>query len=297
MSENIDIHDYFAFNKMFSKIIDKYKLKKNPKNIESLICSKTTRGKYCINFTDFYPTNFFNKIDTSKLLEKCPYYPKSYIFYSLKNFKKTELENKVYFVKPKYGSNSSNISLFYNKNLVLGNWENIKFPLIFQEEVINMRIIDNHKFDLRVHVLYIKVENTIRAFFYKDIIQRITFSELKILSKESVFTNVKDKNKHTEEIIEPSENLIISLKDSNKYITEKMKESKNNHTLEFFLSGFDVIVDKDDKHWILEVNTKPDLFYGGVIKRSISHMLEEILLIILNYKSEKKIVTKYFIEI
>ena len=299
MSFNIIKKDNISFNPFFIKTLKNNKLTQIPHNTPSLICSKSSNGKYCIN-TTIKNSDVFNKITTSIYLQNCPFYPKTHIFYNQNNFNNIKLDNKYYYVKPKYGNNSKNISLYKQKELIIGNPSNLQFPLIFQEEVQNLKTFNKHKYDLRIHILYILTNNDVIPLLYKDAIKRQSFKDINSpISPDSIFTNVKDLSKINEQLIQsyhPPE-LIKCLKNANQFIIPKLKKIKITHELELLMTGYDIIIDNNNKHWILEINCNPALNYDDEIRKETDKMLIEILYIILSYNNNKKIKPIKFIKL
>ena len=294
-SYNISNKDHH-FNYYFIKVLKKYKFKETEK--DATICSASTSGKYCINFINFKSFKLFNKIQTSLLLKNCPFYPKSHIFYNKNQLDDYILDPTIYyFVKPKFGHQSTNISYYKGKTPVIN--QELKFPLIFQEEIQNMKKINNRRFDLRVHIIYLKTETGIKAFYYSDIIERLAFNSDSKMNSDNIFTNVSDHNKLTESIIPKylNINLRTTLQSANIPIIHKLNKEKLHRKLEILIVGYDIMVDNNDKHWILEINCIPSLSYGGNIQKSISSMMQEILYIIVNYDKLNQIKTNKFIEI
>lgn len=299
MSFNIIKKDNISFNPFFIKTLKNNKLTQIPHNTPSLICSKSSNGKYCIN-TTIKNSDVFNKITTSIYLQNCPFYPKTHILYNQNNFNKIKLDNKYYYVKPKYGNNSKNISLYKQKELIIGTPSNLQFPLIFQEEVQNLKTFNNHKYDLRIHILYILTNNDVIPLLYKDAIKRQSFKDINSpISPDSIFTNVKDLSKINEQLIQsyhPPE-LIKCLKNANQFIIPKLKKIKITHELELLMTGYDIIIDNNNKHWILEINCNPALNYDDEVRKETDKMLTEILYIILSYHNNKKIKPIKFIKL
>ena len=295
MNYNIRNKDHH-FNYYFSKVPKKYKIKETEK--DAMICSSSRSGKYCINFINFYCFKFFNKVNISLLLKKCQFYPKSHIFFNKNQIDQYNIDPTIYyFVKPKYGHQSKNISYYKGKTPIIN--AELKFPLIFQEEIQNIRKIDNRRFDVRVHVIYLKTEKGVKSFYYNDIIQRLAFSSDSKINSDNIFTNVANQRKLTESIIPnyTNNNLLKTLQSANIPIIQKLNKEKLHRKLEILIAGYDIMVDTNDKHWILEINCSPSLSYSGNIQKSIGLMMQEILYIIINYDKVNQIKTNKFIEI
>ena len=84
---------------------------------------------------------------------------------------------------------------------------------------------------------------------------------------------------------------------SREALAKKLNKEKLYRKLEILIVGYDIMVDNNDKHWILEINCTPSLSYGENIKKSIMTMMEEIFYIIINYDKTSQISTKKFMEI
>jgi len=63
------------------------------------------------------------------------------------------------------------------------------------------------------------------------------------------------------------------------------------------MTGYDIIIDNNNKHWILEINCNPALNYDDEIRKETDKMLIEILYIILSYNNNKKIKPIKFIKL
>lgn len=293
---NYNIQKNKNLNYLFIQSLKKFNIPKTEKN--AFFCSSKTSGKYSIDFVNCNIVKYFNKVNTSIILQNCPYYPKSYIFMNTTQYNNCHLEKKYYFVKPKFGGRSKNISYFIEKTPIIKN--ELKFPLIFQEEIQNIKKINDHRSDLRIHVIYIKSKEGINAYYYNDIIQRTTFKKDGEKNADSIFTNVSNSKKLNESILSNYENqeLLKTLINANQYIINEMeKKEKRYKELEFQIVGYDIMVDQNDKHWILEINAAPSLFYPEKIQKIIRKMVDEILAIIVYYNKYNIIKTKKFVKI
>jgi len=298
MFYNIKNSDANHFNPFFAKILRKYNFQPGEKNI--FICSRSTAGKYCINFTNFNPPEFFNKVNTTRMLRDCEYYPKSFIFKNANEYDKQTIDEKYYYVKPQFGANSENISLYYGKKMIVGDDKRIKYPLIFQEAIHNFKTFENKKYDLRVHVIYLKINGKITVFYDKNIIRRCCFAEkTSTFTEDNIFTNQKDNKKLIETLVSNYTNPRLSecLIEANKYIVPGLERIKQDKELEIMFAGYDIIVDENDKHWILEINSASSLYYTNPISKAVDEMLEEILFLILSHNLKKNFSTKNLIKL
>ena len=301
MNYNIKKKDHH-FNLFFLPILRKHNIPSvTDPTQEGFFCSSRTVGKYCINFVRFDCFFFFNKISTTLMLRECPYYPKSHLFKNideLNNGDKLD-KNKYYFVKPKHGGRSTNISYFKGKEALIMRGGQLKFPLIFQEEILDMKKEEGRRYDLRVHVIYIKTLNGLKGYYYNDVIKRLTFKGDNNLNSDNIFTNVDDSKKETEKILRDynNENLLNTLKSASSLMKDRLSKQKRYRELEILIVGYDIMIDKNDKHWILEINCNPCMYYPGWKQKVINQMMEEIYEMILSYHQTKQFVTNKFIKI
>jgi len=292
MDYKVIVSDAKYFNYPFIKVLKKHKCKEK----EPIIVSKSIEGKYSVNFKNLVGWKFFNKVKTSIYLKKSKFYPKTIIIDNKKEFKNCTLKRgKKYFVKPKFGDKSQNI-VFINgrKEVLVGDLNELQYPVIVQEQ-IKGTMQDGHKIDFRIYVLYIKNENEIKAFYYKKGIKR--FSKKSTLEEDidNIFTNQVDKTGIRMDVIPIEENIEECLRDVNSKIIKRMNK-ENISELEFFLTGFDVIMDGEGKYWVMEVNSAPNLLYSSYpeVKLLVNSMLEEIYNIIVKYDETKTIYIENF---
>lgn len=293
MFYNINVNDAKYFNFPFKKILKEHKYKESKFSAE--IVSKSTEGKYSLNFKGMDGWKFFNKVKTTNYLKKSNYYPKTRIIKDEDELKKLKLDkNKFYFVKSKFGDKSRRVVYIdKDKNVLFGNLENFYYPAIVQEEIKSERK-NGKKIDYRIFVLYIRNENEVKGFFYQDGIVRFAKSMDKIVTneenQEDLIREIKNFSK--------DKKLIECLKEVNQKVLNKLPYESQSE-LEFFLTGYDVIKDKDGKYWVMEINSAPRLLYNDYfpLARLINEMLEEIHDLIVKYDEKKAIFIDKFIEL
>jgi len=132
----------------------RYYLDTYGKDIE--ICSSKIPGKYCIEFRNFKPFEFFNSLETSKKLMDCEYYPPSIIVKKERDWDILELEENEFFnCYPKY-YDTTEISVCQGKNFIYNSKPN--FPFLVQDKIETLK--EEHIF-----ILYLKKENIISAYY------------------------------------------------------------------------------------------------------------------------------------
>lgn len=258
---NVKINDSNLFNKGFLEFLQFYRFKvdNNP-----FICSKNTKGKYSLNFTFLDNDRFLNKVSISNFCKGSIYFPKSFIVNNKEEYDTIDLNpDKKYFVKPQYCAGSQKVGISMGKNIVFRPELIGSFPLVFQENVENLRLCNSKKEDERIFILYLKHNKKIRTFMYLNSIVRICkFKYSNKIEKKTHFTINDTLGKYNEKRIKfPCEsNLIIPLvKDiSPRILSSVSKQMRNNHKAEFWLTGWDVIFDKNNFPWLLEINSRPN---------------------------------------
>jgi hypothetical protein len=185
------------------------------------ICTSKFQGKYCIEFRNFKAAEFFNSIETSKKLGDCEYYPPSIIVKKDRDWDILELEeDEFYNCYPKcYGS--SEMSVCIGKNFIRNSKPN--FPFLVQDRI-------QSKFDndgVSVFILYVKKNNIISAYYAPTSIENKT-------ALLECLCNVQD------------------------FLIPKF-DSKNYSEIEYFLTEFEVIEDKNNKFWVKGINWDPKL--------------------------------------
>ena len=157
------------------------------------ICTSKFQGKYCIEFRNFKAAEFFNSIETSKMLSDCEYYPPSII---------VKID-----------------SVCIGKNFIRNSKPS--FPFLVQDRI-------QPKFDNdgeSVFILYVKKNNIISAYYAP--------------------TSIENKS-----------SLLECLCNIQEFIIPKF-DTKNYCEIEYFLTEFEVIEDKNNKFWVKGVNWDP----------------------------------------
>jgi len=222
-------------------------------------------------------------------LNKLDFYPKSY------NNKINKIEYDYYIIKPNNTWGGKNISIVHKKDLKK-EYKNH----IIQRYIENPFLLDGHKFDIRVNVLYINDE----VYVYNRVDFRLASKKYDYNNHTNILaglTNVslhKNKKyvKFPEKFLEKKEHddLIKRLKDITKKFFEFLRKEikmdfwndKDNHYFNLF--GFDYLIDDNNKIWLIEVNKRP----GGLFDERYQTMIEDMIKVI--YKQNQTGFEKIF---
>lgn len=303
LPNNINIWDSELFNRGFVEFLSYYGFKNNPSRQVTFITSKTKNGKYSINFTDVDNDKFINKISTSIWCNGSPYYPKTHIVNSIDEYNKLTLKNtQKYFVKAKMGAGSKKIGISIGKVLKYRPEVLENFPLVFQENINNLRLNDGRKEDERAYILWIKKNGKIRVFLYnKTMVRMCTTKYSEEISRNTHFTiNVDWKEAIEKRIKDPCE--IDSIKKlisdiSRRILPNISKKINNNHRAEFWLTGWDILFDSNNYPWLLEINSRPNQCETLFSRELHFEIYQQILEIIIQIEQKQEIKNKYFIEV
>jgi hypothetical protein len=299
---NLNISTSRLFNKGFLEYISFYKFSKNKNAPNTFITSGNKTGSYSINFSNINIDNHINKVSLTKWCQNSPYYPKSFLLENKSQLNNLPLQpNQMYFLKPAHGEGSKNIGISYGKNIVLRPEIINKTPLIFQQDVSNPRLHNGCKQDERIYVLFIKT-NQIKTYVYKKgMVRTSKFPLTEKVSIKSHFTlpcNVgKVSTKELKEAIEVNHIKPLIKDISSRVIPHLTQKLDNNHKAEFWLTGWDIIFDKNNYPWLLEINPTPNQCESYFARTVHYPIYQEILDMIVAMDSNKQLPLKNFIPI
>jgi len=282
-----------ALIKALRKTLKNKKFRENKDvNTKPFVSTADNDCKYCLEFKNFKGVEFFNKVSTTNKLGDCNYYPDTHLVKSEGGWKKLKLDYKNYFLKPKYGSQCKNIVMSFRKDMKFDAEVPSSYPYIVQEEIIP-KLESGYKVDYRVYVLYIKNNNTIRSYYYPGYVKRIARVEYEKKELDSFLTH-SDK---LETVEGKNTNLEECLKDAQKFIIPEFNKDKSDSEVEFFLSAYDVVEDKNGRFWIIEVNWDPDFFNNKEVLDLHQDIANHWANIISNYEKLGDICSGNFIEL
>ena len=205
------------------------------KNIE--ICSSKIPGKYCIEFRNFKAAEFFNSLEINKKLMDSEYYPPSIIVKKERDWDILELEeDEFYNCYPKYYC-SSEISVCIGKKFIVNSKPN--FPFLVQDK-IEAKI---EGYEESIFILYVKKNNNISAYYAP--------------------TSIKNKKE-----------LFECLCNIQEFIIPKF-DSKNYSEIEYLLTEFDIVEDKNNKYWVKGINWNPK-FTQNYLEKIVDDIFQHI---------------------
>ena len=302
-NSNIAISDSNLFNGGFHEFIKLYGFKNDAKKKNAFITSKNRSGRYSVNFTDVDNNRYINKMSLSKWCEGSPYYPKTFIVTKKDEFNKLALNpNQKYFVKTIFGVGSKSIGISMGNKLIYRPDILEKVPVVVQEGVKNMRLNDGRKEDERVYVLWVKINGKIRVLLHtKTIVRMCKRKYSENIEKDTHFTIlVNNPNGIIKSCKNPCE--VELLKHVVSDITKRVmphisKKMTNNHVVEFWLTGWDILFDTNNHPWLLEINSRPNQCEN--LKARIMHypIYQQIYEMIHSHHNNKEFELKDFVEI
>jgi len=256
-----------------------------------------------VNFTDVDNNRYINKMSLSKWVEGSPYYPKTFIAIKKEDFIKLELnQQQKYFVKSIFGVGSKSIGISMGNNLIYRPDILDKVPVVVQESVKNMRLNEGRKEDERVYVLWVKINGKIRVFLHTKTMVR--------MCKKKYSENIA-KNTHFTILVNNPHGIIKSCKNpcevdrlipvvahiSKRVMQYISKKILNNHVVEFWLTGWDILFDTNNHPWLLEINSRPNQCEN--LKARLMHypIYQQIYEMIHSHYNNREFELKDFVEI
>ena len=221
-----------------------------------------------------------------------------------------EKNNKRYLIKPDNGSLGQGITFIEPGT----EFEDYK-QLSIAQEYIDSYLINNTKFDLRVYVLIASISPKLRIFVYREGIARFCSEPAENNNIFSCLTNtaVNKNNKNIEDLSKITKTISFvfnQMKENGINIDELWNKIDNaiilsilpihnlcNKTLQkvcpsnglsrsFQILGFDILIDKNLKPWILEVNYRPSLDFDLIEEKDLKiKMLSSAMKIAVPYTS------------
>ena len=302
-NSNIAISDSNLFNGGFHEFIKLYGFKNDAKKKNAFITSKNRIGRYSVNFTDVDNNRYINKMSLSKWCEGSPYYPKTFIATKKDEFNRLALNpNQKYFVKTIFGVGSKSIGISMGNKLIYRPdiLENV--PVVVQEGVKNMRLNEGRKEDERVYVLWVKIDGKIRVFLHtKTMVRMCQKKYSENIEKDTHFTILVNnpngiikscKNPCEMELLKP---IVVDI--SKRVMPHISRKMTNNHVVEFWLTGWDILFDTNNHPWLLEINSRPNQCES--VKARLMHypIYQQIYEMIHSHHNNKEFVLKDFVEI
>ena len=218
--------------------------------------------------------------------------PKTYILPNdtLKFHENLKTTTRTFIVKPDNGSLGAGIDIVEPGQ----EYEDKTDDMYVAQEYIDSFLLDNTKFDLRVYVLVTSV-SPLKVYVCKDGLARFCSEKVGSGSKYSMLTNVtfnKNKERDEDDDIDFSEIsrlisdvfpvlrqkgidtdklwadvekiITLTIISSVKYLNnaEQIHCAPIGYSRTFQIFGFDILIDKNLKPWVIEVNYRPSLRYN-----------------------------------
>ena len=266
-------------------IKDKY-FKENNKNLD--YCNVDNKSKiantlYCINVNHlgnkFWFTKLFNQqsFSTEKYLFSNKETPlrkhMDFYKYEINSFKSKEYCN--WYVKPVGGASGKGIIITKNPEKLEVN----QLPpniYVIEKEIIPM-LTKKRKFDIRLHVMISYYNNKLEVYMPNDCLCRICPKKFNESSndKDTKITNLfQRENSVVDKYQKPLSKLFSKKKyislmkkikkviyNSSKIIEKKIENNyKSEFINEYHLFGYDIMFDKNEVPYIIEINNNPDIF-------------------------------------
>jgi hypothetical protein len=211
----------------------------------------------------------------------------------------------VWIVKPGENSNRG------NGIQVVNSLESLKTLLIseagksyiLQKYIENPLLINKRKFDIRCYAMITSINNIIQGFFFQDGYLRTTSHEFSMENLSNNFIHLTNDaiQKHSQDYGKFENSNKLSYKDLQRYldlhyselnfstqVLPKIKQiiketisasffriNQNKRTCCFEILGYDFMIDKDFRPWLIEVNTNPCLELASLNLRIIIPSLVE----------------------
>lgn len=287
---NIGLEDHNQLNKSFMEFLSFYGFKNDKNRKKTLITSANNFGKYSINFTDIDIKKSIDRVSQTVWFNGSSYYPQTYIVRKKEDYFNLFLNpNQKYFVKPYLDYGSKNIGLSLGKKLIHKPELLNNLPLIFQENINNLRLNNGRKEDEIIFVLFVKTTEKIRTFLHTKKVEKISEKS----SINSYFTNI-DKSEEKSGLSCESDKIVPLVRQiSSKLLQHISKKMLNDHEVEFWITEWDIIFDSNNHPWLLGINPITNI----PVSKIYYSIYQQILEIIIYHENKKEYVLKDFIEI
>lgn len=281
-----------AYFKSLKRYLKRAKFRESKESDRLTVSSYKEECDYCVEFRNLKGVDFFNKINTTKMLLDCDYLPPSLIIKNKKDWRNLSLnKNNFYFIKPKYGAYCKNISVTKGKEIFINNDDSLSnIPFSIQEEIIP-KLCNNVRVDYRTYVLYVKENSNINVYYLPHHLKRVSYEKFDSRNADSFFTTKLDSV-----VFNTSKKLIDCLKDCQKFIIPKFNKTSLSK-VEYFLTGYDLIEDREGKFWILEINSDPNFFHNDIVTKTHQNIFKDIVNSITGHMENNKLEFEYFIKL
>ncbi|XP_062439846.1 tubulin polyglutamylase TTLL13 isoform X1 [Rhea pennata] len=176
-------------------------------------------------------------------------------------------KNRTFICKPDSGCQGRGIFITRNpKDIKHGE------HMICQQYISKPFLIDGFKFDMRIYVLVTSCD-PLKIFVYKEGLAR--FATMRKLSTLNAW--MMDKSYNTKKLWEDIEDIVIkTLISAHPVVKHNYQSCFPNHTTGcacFEILGFDILLDRKLKPWLLEVNHSPSFTTDSRLDREVKDAL------------------------
>ena len=189
----------------------------------------------------FYKTLMKNNIEI--------YCPKTYLDYEKLEYK----SNKIYFLKRSSSSGGKGVYLVKSLTTIHDIISSQPGQYLVQEEVHDLKLIDKKKFSLRCYIL---LTDSKEIFLHKNILcihHSFDYNSKLDRTVHIDHNNHKYSKYSDEEVFIQLQNLFFNV--CTPFIQNELFENK------YIILGCDILLDKNNKPYIIEINTYPNMQY------------------------------------
>lgn len=202
---------------------------------------------------DYYPFDEVSMIDKKYLYQLFPTISiPTFVEGSMIEFNKfVDSKTKVYYLKPsdKYIGGSKNIIISNNPYELFKRMKNND---IIQKEIIP-DLINGYKYDIRIYSLIVYNKNIVYVYIYSGLLRFCKkLYEIGSIDKDRQITTTGDN-----ELLD--KNCIKNFKIQNILYLTHLDLKPQNDKIGYQYLGYDIIVDRNDNYYLIEINIQPSL--------------------------------------
>tara|TARA_Y100000389_G_C17446554_1_gene511970 strand:+ start:61 stop:960 length:900 start_codon:yes stop_codon:yes gene_type:complete len=275
---------------IYINFFEDYKLNKDKYPIELNFDYTIFKRKYKYYFNKrYYP---WNKLLFSNFSQNIDFVPET-INYQID---KSLIKNKdLWFIKP-YNSSCGKGIIVTNKIYKYYNKYKIQDNMVFQKSVNNLLLYNFKKQDIRIYLLYHKINNKMNIYLYRDGLNRFSYLDYtnNELSYQCQLTNTSVYQGNIEDsclLFSSNPNYILlynKIKSNIIKLTQTFLISKKLSNNTFHLFGLDFVPDQNYQTWLIEINDNP----MGILKSQnniITNMKRKMIVDLFNITVFNKI--------
>lgn len=268
-------------NHIFHNLFNKYLIEDSKAYSGSTLkvnyCENDNYSDITMSLKSMYFMDICYKTNFQKLFYNQNYIPISWDRNSIYE------ESKLWFIKDYNRSLGDNI-------IVTSEPNNYNLQNCVVQESIDMNLIDNRRWDMRIYVFHRIVNNKFETWLYNDGLVRLcpdeydenNLTERNMLSNTSKYIQEDDINLLTRKISDLNdynkifELIKINMRKIHKVLSKQIF-SKSLYKCENHLMGYDCILDKNNKIYVIEVNHRVNMRNKKKNSIKITEMKDNIL--------------------